>query len=245
MYSWKTIRTVAALLLLLPLLHLVLLLSRETLATLDADPAAWAHEVAAFHRLDQGNTLPEAPIVVVGDRSVNRWPGLEQLLAPVPVLLRGIGRATVNDIAHFYMSLIGYYHPSGVVIVPGSSEFHVRDNKTAEELVAGIDLLARVILSHEMTRHLYVFAPLKLPRYPGDAAKVEASLRLLREWAAGDPRIRVLDANRLLSDLEGAPMPYYFHSDGSGLNEHGYLRLTLLLREQVERDYGEIFAARE
>ena len=53
MYSWTTIRTVAAVLLLIPIVHLAYLVSQDTLKTLDTSPEAWASEIEAFSSLDQ------------------------------------------------------------------------------------------------------------------------------------------------------------------------------------------------
>ena len=146
MYSWNTIRTVCAVLLLIPIVHLVYLVSRDTLAVLDPSPQAWADEVAAYEQADQSASLPRAPVVVVGERGVKLWRGLQDALAPRPVLLRGLGGATVNDITHYHSELISFYRPSAVVVLPGTSEFHIRDNKSAEELVEAIRELAELVV---------------------------------------------------------------------------------------------------
>ncbi|MCP5189367.1 MAG: hypothetical protein H6988_03145 [Pseudomonadales bacterium] len=235
MYSWNTIRTVCAVLLLIPIVHLVYLVSRDTLAVLDPSPQAWADEVAAYEQADQSASLPRAPVVVVGERGVKLWRGLQDALAPRPVLLRGLGGATVNDITHYHSELISFYRPSAVVVLPGTSEFHIRDNKSAEELVEAIRELAELDLRYDPARQIYIFSPIKNPLYPGDHEKIERATHLLREWAQALPQVRILDPNTLLSGLGGQPNPDNFRQDGVHLNEHGYLRLSLLLQDQFRR----------
>lgn len=245
MYSWKTIRAVCTVLLLTPLVHLAWLLSREATALLDPSPEVWAPELAAYDRADQARLLPVRPIIVVGGRRVKLWRHLEGLLAPAPVLMRGLGDATVNDITHHYQRLIGYYRPDTVVVVPGNSEFHIRDAKSSEELVEAIRELEALDADYEHTRRFYVFAPLRTPLHRGDDRKIGKITRLLLEWAATLPRVTILDANPLLAGADGRPNPDLFRFDGVNLNEDGYLRLSLLLREVVERDRPAVNTAKK
>lgn len=236
MYSWNIIRTLCAVLLLIPIIHLAYLVSGEMLAAMDPAPEVWAGEIAAYTRNDQAKQLPQNPIVVVGGRSIKLWRGLEDLLSPRPVLMRGLGDATVTDITHYHSQLIGFYHPVAVVLLPGNSEFHFRDNKSAQELVAAIRKLVKLDLSYGATRQFYVVTPLKTPLYTRDHATIDEATRLLQRWAEQEEDVAILDANKLLSLRSGTPNPDFFRNDGVHLNEHGYLRLSLLLESQLERD---------
>lgn len=242
MYSWNTIRTVCAVLLLIPVVHLVYLVSRDTMATLDPSPEAWAHEVEAYVEADQSASLPGQPIVVVGERSVQLWPGLADILAPQPVLMRGLSGATVDDITHYHSELISFYRPSAVVLLPGVNEFHIRDNKSADELFRAIRHLVDLDLSYEPSRQFYIFAPIKNPFYPGDHDKIDQVTQLLDDWAGPLTQVSILDANRLLARSNGQPNPDHFRMDGVNLNEHGYLRLSLLLQENLRKDAAVLYS---
>jgi hypothetical protein len=235
MYSWNNIRTVCAVLLLIPIIHLTYLVSREMMASMDISPTAWAKEVDAYTRLDQSMQLPADPVVVIGGRRVKLWRGLEALLAPQPVLMRGLGDATVDDLTHYYSELIGCYRPYAVVLLPSISEFHLRDNKSAQQLAASIRRLVELDLSYEITRQFYVFTPIKTPLFPADNAKVNEVSAALKQWAATDERVQILDANALLASSNGSPNPDFYRIDGIHLNEHGYLRLSLLLQDRMEK----------
>ncbi len=123
MYSWKAIRIACSLLLLLPIVHLTWLMSRDTMETLNTSPDAWAREVASYAAADTRMQLPPSPIVVVGGQRVKLWPNLEDQLAPRPVLMRGLGEAIVEDISFNYSQLIGFYQPDTVVLLPGNANF--------------------------------------------------------------------------------------------------------------------------
>ena len=241
MYSWKTVRTVAAVLLLIPIVHLAYLVSRDTLATLNGTPEAWAAEVEAYTRADSLHPLPENPVVIVGGRRVALWRGLEDLLAPMPVLNRALGDATTNDITYYYQRLIGYYQPHTLVLLPGESEFHIRDSKSAEEFIRAVQELAELDQSHGITQHFYIFTPLKTPLHRSNDAKIDEISRQLKHWARTRDRVDILDANTLLASRNGSANPAYFRTDGVNLNESGYVRLSILLRTQMEQDNRDIY----
>ncbi|MEH6589925.1 MAG: hypothetical protein V7746_06720 [Halioglobus sp.] len=225
----------------LPVIHLAYLMSAETLLVLDASPEAWASEVEQYSRLDSHGQLPENPIVVVGGRRVKLWEGLEDLLAPKEVLYRSLGDATVTDITYYYKRLIGYYRPETVILLPGESEFHIRDSKSADEFITAVKELTELDLSHGITRHFYVFPPLKTPLYKSNNPKIEEITTRLQQWATHIDQVHILDANPFLTDRNGNAKPGYFRSDGVNLNEHGYLRLSVLLLDQMEQDYPELY----
>lgn len=243
MLSWNTLRTFCAVLLLLPIVHLAYLLSSEALATLDPSPTVWQSEMDAYIRSDRLQPLPEKPIVVVGGLRVRLWKGLDDLLTPYPVLMRGLGDATVDDIAHYYKRLIGFYRPRAVVLLPSNSEFHVRDAKSANELVDGIKSLINLDKDHGTTHRFYIFTPLKTTLFPQDNEKIEKASQLLQAWAAKLPSVTILDANRFLTHGNGSAKPDYFRGDGINLNESGYLRLAMLLQRQLEQDFGPASAS--
>lgn len=236
MYSWKAIRTTCTVLLLLPVVHVAYLMSRDTLEVMNGSPDAWARELASYAALDDQTLLPARPILVVGGRGVKLWQNLEELLAPRPVLLRGLGDAIVQDITANYTRLIGYYQPDTVVLLPGNSEFYLRDHKSAEELVDAIRELVELDGSYHITRRFYVFTPVKTIWRPQDHATIDEAARLLNAWSKTEPRVVILDANPLLAGPDGSPAAFCFRSDGINLNEHGFLRLSVLLYNQVEAD---------
>ena len=233
MLSWKSIRIVCIVLLLLPIVHLAYLVSRDAMAILDPSPTVWTDELHAYANNDNVSHLPESPVVVVGGRRVKLWSDLPDMLADHPVLMRGLGDAIIEDITYHYTALIGFYRPSAVVVMPGHSEFHIRDSKSAEQLVTAIQELEALDASHGITRHFYVFTPLKTVLYPGDNTEIETASRLLMEWATQNERVTVLDGNPLLADSTGKPKAGYFLSDGVNLNDAGYLRLAMLLQVQM------------
>ena len=103
-----------------------------------------AEEMRAYAKADQKLSQVHEPLIVAGGQRVKLWRDLPDILAPREVLMRGLGDATVNDILYYYDRLIGYHYPQTLVLLPGNSEFHIRDGKSAEELFDSIVTLAEV-----------------------------------------------------------------------------------------------------
>ena len=222
---------------------MALLVSREALTALDSSPNVWASELDAYTKADRLVERPQDPVVVIGGRRVVLWQGLEDLLAPKPVLMRGLGDAIVDDLNFHYERLVGFYQPQTVVLLPGNSEFHVRDMKSAEGLVNAIQELAQKDLSHRSAGRLYIIAPLNTRLFPEDKTKIKKATELLKTWAKPNDRIEILDANVFLCDANGIAKGDYFRADGVNLNDRGYTRLSMLLLSQIERDNPSIHGA--
>lgn len=245
MYAWRTIRTVCTVLLFLPVVHVAFLISQQTMAALNPSPEAWASEIDAYILQDTKGKLPAQPVVVVGGSDARLWHDLPRDLAPVPVLNRGLGDAIVDDISFYYSRLIGFYQPGAVVLFPSGMEFYIRDNKSAQELVAAIEELVAKDAYHHASRPFYVYTPLKTPLRPQDHPVIDATHRALQGIAATNQKLVVLDANAALGEGQSRPHPRYFRADGTHLNEHGYLRLTALLKAQLNVNIADNEAASE
>jgi hypothetical protein len=187
----------------------------------------------AYARADQLAKLPDQPVLVVGGRRVRLWQGLPELLAPQLVLMRGLGNAIVDDITHYYDRLIGFYRPATVVLLPDSSEFHLRDQKDAPTLVAAIQALEAKDARLRENGRFVVLVPVKSPFYPQDFATIDEVKQSLQTWADEQSRVTLLDPNPLLRDMDGIPSGRYFRPGGLHLNDQGYARLGLVLQDAL------------
>jgi len=129
------------------------------------------------------------------------------------------------------------------VLLPGTGEFHIRDNKSAQELVTAIGKLVELDASYGVARQYYVFVPIKTPLYPEDYTKIDEVRRLLENWSQAQPRVTILDPNPLLAVKSGNPNPDFFHLDGVNLSDGGYLRLSLLLKDSLRAAGGGAYGS--
>ncbi|TXS96685.1 hypothetical protein FV139_04235 [Parahaliea maris] len=242
MYSWKTIRAFCAVLLLLPLAHLAILLARESMATMESSPTVWQNEVDRYIRQDDRASLPDSPLVVIGGRRASLWPNLASTVSPMPLILRSLGNAIVDDFIYYHDRMVSFYRPAAVVLLPGSTEFHHRANNSAGQLVASIKTLVDLDTSLSKRRRFYVFAPIKTPLHREDWPTIDAAVAKLAKWGIDHPAFELIDPNPLLSAPDGTPDSTFFRSEGIQLNDAGYLRLDMLLRQALVEDFPAVFS---
>lgn len=233
MYEWKTLRTLAVLLLCLPLVHVTYLVTQGINTYLDASPHAWDRALQDIVARDLETPLPERPVLVVGGQRVRLWRDLPARLAPQPTLLRPLGDATLDDLTHHYDRLIAFYRPSVLVIVPSYADLHLRDEKSPQDFHDAARALLELDASYGLTHWRVLFVPLVTPLHPGDDRRIRAMGRLADELSRQLPRVSVVNPNTLLTDEQGRADPAYFRSDGINLNDEGYARAALMLMEAL------------
>ena len=233
MFSWKAMRTLCTVLLLLPFFHFVYL-ARDDARTMDTPgPGAWDDDLREFLHEDERSSLPDSPVLFIGGRGIRLWPSLEEDLAPLPVLRRNLGSATVADLNYHYSRLVDHYRPDALVLLPGLAEFRFRADHTPEQVLADVVALVERSQTQAPDRQLYIFTPAPVLRFPADNTRIVASGELLQAWAARREVVQVLDSHALLSDEKGRPRARYYRANGIYLNEEGYARMTAALQQAM------------
>lgn len=237
MFEWRSLRTLAVLLIAIPVVHLVYNVSIGARQYMDPTPDAWASQLREIIRADEKLSLPEKPILIVGGQRVRLWRDLAEALAPQPTLLRPLGDATIEDLTYHYDRLIGHYRPDTLVIFPGYADLHLRDSKTPEAFERAVLELLAVDAGYGKTRMRILLTPLLMPLHPEDAQRIRAMATIAQGLAQKVPKLLVLDPNSLLVRADGRPNPDYYMSDGINLNNQGYARITLLLEQAIDSSY--------
>lgn len=234
MYQWKTLRTIAGLLLCLPVVHFAFLVSRDVSSYLDPSPSVWDKDIADFISSDLNATIPEEPIVVIGGHRVRLWKDLPASLLPRATLMRPLGDATLEDLTHHFNRLAAFYRPDVLVVFPGYADLHLRDEKTPEDFEASMKTLLDLDEEYGASSWRYVIAPIQMPLHPDDEQKISDIGQLLTAMATDVPNLTVIDANPMLRGPDGRPNPEYYRGDGVNLSPAGYARVTLLLATELK-----------
>lgn len=241
MYQWKTLRTLAGLLLCIPLIHLALIMSRDISAYLDPSPKVWDGEIAALIASDLDAAIPEEPIVVIGGHRVRLWKDLPVSLLPREILLRPLGDATLEDLTHHYDRLAAFYRPDILVVFPGYADLHLRDEKTPSDFKDSLRALLDLDEEYGASSWRYVIAPVQMPLHPEDHERISMIGQSIELLAAELPDLTIIDPNPMLSKADGTPNPAYYRGDGINLSPSGYARISMLLATEIktrrERDH--------
>lgn len=198
----------------------------------DAD---WIHRYASdvdtLAARAASDSRTDIDVLFFGSSSIRLWKGLKEMMAPLSVVNRGYGGATVRDILVNYDKLMAHYSPKAFVIFC--------DNDICGN--EALDLTAVGVLDH----YRLLFARLA-EDYPGvpvyflswKYSERRASLRsvqelvndIMRDYASSSGQVTFVDVNSTLLLPDGSVNGNLFESDNLHINREGYLLWTSVLK---------------
>ena len=199
--------------------------------------AGWLHryaadveELAAKAAADQRKDID---VVFFGSSSIRLWNGLEEMMAPLSVVNRGYGGATVRDILVNYDKLMAHYSPKAFVVFC--------DNDICGNEV---DLTVSGVLDHY--RLLFNRLDQDYPgvpvfflswKYSGLRAFMRDTQKLVNDvmadYASSSNQVTFVDVNATLLQSDGDINQSLFESDNLHINRDGYLLWTSVLKPHL------------
>ena len=189
--------------------------------------AADVEELAAKAAADQRKDID---VVFFGSSSIRLWNGLEEMMAPLSVVNRGYGGATVRDILVNYDKLMAHYSPKAFVVFC--------DNDICGNEV---DLTVSGVLDHY--RLLFNRLDQDYPgvpvfflswKYSGLRAFMRDTQKLVNDvmadYASSSNQVTFVDVNATLLKPDGDINQSLFESDNLHINRDGYLLWTSVLK---------------
>jgi hypothetical protein len=116
----------------------------------------------------------------------------------------------------------------------------MRDDKSPDDFMRMLKGLSNYVIHLDGEPQFYVVTLNKWPRFPGVWGTVDTVNQLLETWADQQARVTLIDTRPLFEQGGGLPVRPMFRSDGINLNRMGYLRMSQLLRQQINRDYPRL-----
>jgi lysophospholipase L1-like esterase len=194
------------------------------------DPARFESEIAAFEAHDRQNSFSRDAVLFVGSSSIRMWPTAESF-PDLAVINRGFGGSHASDVNHFVERIVVKYAPHTIVFYAGDND--IADGKPPAQIAADFRKFAALVHA-KLPQTRIVFLPIKpsLARWKM-WPQMKAANALVKEFAATDPRITVVDTATPLLGADGQPRPDLYLDDGLHLNAAGYAVWTALLRDRI------------
>jgi lysophospholipase L1-like esterase len=196
-------------------------------------PRALAPEVLWFALQDRWNPPDRGRVLFAGSSTIAHWSSLEEDMAPLRVVNRGINGARLHQIAYYADRIISPYEPSAVVVYAGENDiagFLGSRRMTPEQVLFAFQTLCMKVHA-------------RLPRVPISFISIKPAKRrsewapafrtandLIRAYSASDVRIRFIDIVTRMIDATGEPRSDVFEPDAIHLNDQGYRILTSVVR---------------
>ncbi len=190
----------------------------------------WEPAIRAFEAKDREHPPAKGGIVFVGSSSIRLWQ-IEKSFPGMSVLNRGFGGSQLSDSVRYAERIVIAYQPRIVVLYAGDNDLAA--GKSPEQVLADYrQFVVKVHAALPKTRIVYIAIKPSTARWKL-IEKIRTANRLIREFAANDPRLVFIDVEKPMLGADGKPRPELFLRDGLHLNADGYCVWTDLVRPHL------------
>ncbi len=165
----------------------------------------------------------ECDVLFFGSSSIRMWATLAEDMAPLKVVNRGYGGATLRDIFYNYERVFADYQPKAIVLFCDND---ISGDKNRDVTVAeNIDLYRMIFtrLSEEHPDSPRYFLSIKYTEARKNIRHKQQMLNeMMREIAERTGLFVYVDVNSLLLDSDGNPDPKYFLGDRLHITREAY-----------------------
>lgn len=199
-----------------------LLLTVRQVAAQPVQVPFW-NEIAEFRHKDSLHHPPANPIVFVGSSSFRKWTTVQADFPGYPILNRGFGGSTLDDVIYYAKDIIYPYHPKQVVVYCGDNDLAADKKVTGKRVFKKFQHLYELIRKHlgNDVDILYVSikpSPSRVTLMP----EMERANDLIRNFMAEHSHAAFVDVYHLMLNAQGHPIDDLFAGDKLHMNEKGY-----------------------
>lgn len=90
--------------------------------TMSEEPLVWTQEIVDFEHDAAQHAYPDNSVVFVGRSSMRLWTFCKEDMAPIPVIKRGFGGATLGGVDYYVERLVNAYKSAAVEVFIGTND---------------------------------------------------------------------------------------------------------------------------
>lgn len=193
----------------------------------------YANDIAAFVKADRENPPKKGGILFVGSSIFREWAHLKEQMAPLPVFNRAFGGARTWEVLHYTDEIVLPYEPKIIVFYCGSND--INTGAKPEEILERVRQFSDKVTDRLPDTKIYFVSSFRSPQKRDRWDIVDATNRLVRDYAAKTKNRAFIDANPLVFDKDGQPRMELYREDGLHYKEAFYGELTALIKPVLEK----------
>jgi lysophospholipase L1-like esterase len=183
-------------------------------------PPFW-NEIAEFKRRDSIQRPPANAILFVGSSSFRKWTGVQNDFPGYPIINRGFGGSTLDDVIRYAGEIIYPYRPKEVVIYCGDNDLAA--GKSAKKVYKRYVRLYDMIRKRLGGEIDIVYVSIKpSPSREKLMPEMEQANDLIRNFMAERSHASFVDVYHLMLNSQGHPIDNLYVADKLHMNEKGY-----------------------
>ncbi|MBS1663286.1 MAG: G-D-S-L family lipolytic protein [Bacteroidetes bacterium] len=184
-------------------------------------PPFW-NEIAEFKHKDSLQHPPAGAILFVGSSSFRKWTNVQESFPGYPIINRGFGGSTFEDVIRYAKDIIYPYHPKQVVIYCGDNDLASSDKMTARKVYKRFIKLYDLIRKHLHNVDILYVSIKPSPSREKLMPQMEEANDLIRDFTASRSHASFVDVYHLMLNAQGKPIEDLFVGDKLHMNEKGY-----------------------
>lgn len=185
-------------------------------------------EILKFEENDRAAMPVPGGILFVGSSSIRLWKTLVQDMAPLPVLNRGFGGATIGEVNYYFSRIVRKYSPRVLVFYAGENDLYT--DMPVDSVVADFNRFRDSMNVYLPACRMYFIGIKPSPARWAAQAKFEEANRCFREICDRDPHWTYVDVTRPMLGANGRPRADIYRADSLHMNGYGYAEWTKILK---------------
>lgn len=189
-------------------------------------------EIVRFEENDKALMPKSNGILFVGSSSIRLWKNVAQDMAPMPVINRGFGGATIGEVNYYFKRIVAKYHPRFLVFYAGENDlFH--PEVSVDSVVNDFNRFRDSMRVYEPQCRMYFVSVKPSPaRWHFQEKFTEANKRF-QAICASDPNWMYVDIVPQMLTADGRPRKDIFRSDSLHMNSFGYADWTGIIKPKL------------
>ncbi len=189
-------------------------------------PARFESEIAAFEAYDHKNAAPSNPILFVGSSTIRLWQTHDAFPDP-PIINRGFGGSTIDNVNHYANRIVFKYKPRVIVFYAGDND--IAAGRTPDRVFSDFQTFAKSVHDRlQGTLIIYLAIKPSIARWELWPKMQAVNIRVKDLGRDNDLLTYVDTAPPLLGD-DGQPQKALFRDDGLHMSPKGYAAWNKLL----------------
>ena len=185
-------------------------------------------KIEAQVRSFEAQPAPRASqVFIIGESDIRDWHKVQEQLAPVAVVARGLEGASVQTLRLYLDRLALDYQPSAVVIAAGQNEAEL--GAPAAGLMRAHRSIVATVRERAPDASVYLLGLKPTPANWASWHQIQHVNGLLRTHCQASRQCQYIDVSEVLMDDSG-PKEAYFQEDGEHLSAAGYEALAGAIR---------------
>ena len=182
----------------------------------------FADDIQAFERADSVHFPGRNEILFVGSSSFTKWTDVQDYFPGYPIINRGFGGSTLEDVIRYANRIIFPYKPRQVVIYCGENDLAYADTVTAETAYQRFRTLFGMIRKKMPGENIVFLAIKPSPSRANQRPRQNQANLKIKTFLSKQSNAYFVDVAHPMLGADGKPLASIFVSDSLHMNAKGY-----------------------